>query len=119
MNCYLAKIVFRIICGEGKHIPQFDEQFRLIYAEDDFHAFQKARQIGEKEEDNFLNEVKKMVRWKFVDVCELRELNELTDGVELHSEIHEYESAEAEIYIIKERSKHLHDVCLQKSFLMN
>jgi hypothetical protein len=48
MNCYLAKIVYRIICGEGKHMPQFDEQLRLIYAEDDFHAFQKARIIGEK-----------------------------------------------------------------------
>jgi hypothetical protein len=119
MNCYLAKIVFRIICGEGKHIPQFDEQFRLIYAEDDFHAFQKARQIGEKEEDNFLNDVEKMVRWKFVDVCELRELNELIDGAEVHSVIHEYENAEAEIHIIKERSKDLHDACLQKSFLMN
>ncbi|MEP7129294.1 MAG: DUF4288 domain-containing protein, partial [Chitinophagales bacterium] len=29
MNWYLAKIVFRIICGDGLHQPQFDEQLRL------------------------------------------------------------------------------------------
>jgi len=26
MNWYLAKLVFRIICGDGDHTPQFDEQ---------------------------------------------------------------------------------------------
>ena len=30
MKWYLAKIVYRIICGEGNHTPQFDEQLRLI-----------------------------------------------------------------------------------------
>ena len=35
MKWYLAKLVYRIICGEGNHKPQFDEQLRLIYAEDD------------------------------------------------------------------------------------
>ncbi len=30
MKWYLAKLVFRIICGEGNHTPQFDEQFVLF-----------------------------------------------------------------------------------------
>jgi len=33
MNWYLAKMVFRIICGEGNHTAQFDEQLRLISGE--------------------------------------------------------------------------------------
>ena len=30
MNWYLAKIVYRIICGDGNHTAQFDEQLRLV-----------------------------------------------------------------------------------------
>ena len=30
MKWYLAKMIFRIICGEGEHTPQFDEQLRLV-----------------------------------------------------------------------------------------
>ena len=49
MNWYLSKIIFRIICGEGRHTPQFDEQLRLIAATDEQQAFEKAMAIGEKE----------------------------------------------------------------------
>ena len=35
MNWFLAKIVYRIVCGKGEHTPQFDEQLRLIGAEDE------------------------------------------------------------------------------------
>ena len=47
MKWFLAKLVFRIHCGNGNHTPQFDEQLRLIYAEDELHAFHKARLLGE------------------------------------------------------------------------
>jgi hypothetical protein len=55
MEWYLAKLVYRIICGSGEHTAQFDEQLRLIYAEDELHAFNKAQLIGEKEQDSFFN----------------------------------------------------------------
>ncbi len=51
MNWYLTKIVYHIICGKGNHKPQFDEQLRLISAENNLHSFQKARLLGKKEED--------------------------------------------------------------------
>ncbi len=41
MNWYLSKIVYRIICGQGNHTPQFDEQLRLIQAESTQEAFEK------------------------------------------------------------------------------
>ena len=119
MKWYLAKIVYRIVCGDGNHTAQFDEQLRLIEAEDDMHAFQKARIMGDKEEDNFLNDVQKPVQWKFMDVTEIHALNELIDGAEIYSVITEKEVAEKYIYVIKERSKYLHEACLQKTFLMN
>ena len=34
MNWYLSKLVFRIVCGDGQHRAQFDEQLRLIAAAD-------------------------------------------------------------------------------------
>ena len=53
MNWYLTKIVFRIVCGEGKHTPQFDEQLRVIAADNKEEAFYKARAIGKDEEEFF------------------------------------------------------------------
>jgi hypothetical protein len=119
MKWYLAKIVYRIICGEGNHTPQFDEQLRLVYAEDDMHAFQKARLIGDGEEDNFLNNDQKPVHWKFIDVAELHPLNDLIDGAEIYSRICEKEDAENYTRVINTRAKHLHETCFQKTFQMN
>ena len=107
MKWYLAKLVYRIICGEGNHKPQFDEQLRLIYGEDDLHAFQKARTTGHHEEDTFLNNAQKLVHWKFIDVSELYPLNELTDGAEIYSRICEEEDAENYIKITHKRASHL------------
>ena len=42
MKWFLAKIVYRIICGSGNHTPQFDEQLRLIEADSEEDAFKKA-----------------------------------------------------------------------------
>jgi hypothetical protein len=89
MNWYLSKIVFRIICGEGQHTPQFDEQLRLIIADNEQEAFDKAMIIGEKEQDGFYNHEQKLVQWKFVNVAELYKLSGLLDGAEVYSRIQE------------------------------
>ena len=65
-NWYLVKMVFRIICGDGNHTAQFDEQLRLLRADDELHAFQKARRLGEREQDNFLNAASKPVQWGYL-----------------------------------------------------
>ena len=118
MKWYLAKLVFRIICGEGNHTPQFDEQLRLLFAENELHAFQKARIIGDSEEDNFLNNDQKPVRWKFIDVSELHSLNELVDGAEIYSRIIEEDNAEEYSRITSKRANYLHESCLEKTFEM-
>jgi hypothetical protein len=119
MKWYLAKLVYRIICGEGAHTPQFDEQLRLVYAEDDLHAFQKARTTGHKEEDNFLSNKQKPVLWKFIDVSELYALTELVDGAELYSRILEEEQADRYIQVTHERATHLLQTSMQKSIPLN
>jgi hypothetical protein len=107
MNWYLAKIVYQIICGEGHHTPQFDEQLRLIAAPDEQEAFHKAQRIGITEEESFYNDKQHLVRWKFVDVCELYRLSELIDGAELYSRIQEAGSAESYIDMIHRKSEYI------------
>lgn len=119
MKWYLAKLVFRIICGEGNHTPQFDEQLRVVFAENEMHAFQKARILGDSEEDNFLNNDHKPVSWKFIDVSELHPLNELIDGAEIYSRINEEDDADDYTRIINRRAKYLHEKCLESTFEMS
>jgi hypothetical protein len=95
MKWYLAKVVFRIICGDGEHAAQFDEQLRLISATNEDEAFNKARAIGKNEQDIFYNLKQQMVQWQFVNVSELYLLHELIDGAELYSRINEVDDAEA------------------------
>jgi hypothetical protein len=107
MQWYLAKLVYRIICGDGSHTPQFDEQLRLVMADDELHAFYKARKIGEKEQDNFLNASQKPVHWKFIDVPEVFKLDDLIDGAEMYSRIHEEDDADIYIRVTKLKATHL------------
>ena len=95
MNWYLAKMVYQIICGEGHHTAQFDEQLRLIAASNEDEAFEKARGLGSEEQDSFLNQRNQLVRWKFVNVSELYLLSQLIDGAEIYSHINEVDDAEA------------------------
>jgi hypothetical protein len=97
MNWYLTKIVYQIICGEGLHRPQFDEQLRLIQAGVQQEAFEKAMEIGYKEEDTFRNARNEVVQWKFIGVPEVHLLANLADGAELYSRITETE--DADIYV--------------------
>jgi hypothetical protein len=107
MNWYLAKVVYQIICGEGKHTAQFDEQLRLINAIDKLQAFDKAQSIGISEEDNFLNNLNKPVAWKFIGVAEIYLLDQLIDGAEMYSTIHEEEDGDCYIQTVKLRAEYL------------
>lgn len=107
MNWYLSKLVFRIICGEGAHKPQFDEQLRLIEAGNEKDAFEKAAEIGRMEEDAFYNQQHKLVQWKFINVAELYKLSDLLDGAELYSRIQEPDNAELYIELTNRKAAHI------------
>lgn len=95
MKWFLVKLVYRIVCGEGIHTPQFDEQLRLVMAGDEGEAFSKATLIGIKEQESFFNQHQQLVQWQFVNVSELYLLNDLVDGAEMYSHINEVEDADA------------------------
>ena len=107
MNWFLAKIIFRIVCGNGDHTPQFDKQLRLIQADDETEAFSKARVIGEKEQTSFLNEQERLVQWKFINVSELYKLSALIDGAELYSRVQEVDNADLYIGLVNKKATHI------------
>jgi Domain of unknown function (DUF4288) len=107
MNWYLAKFVYRILCGNGDHNPQFDEQLRLIAATNREEAFKKARETGQKEEESFYNQKQQLVQWQFINVSELYLLNELIDGAELYSRIEEKENADSYIHMVNKKADNL------------
>ena len=107
MNWFMAKIVYRIICGEGDHTPQFDEQLRLIVADNEDEALKKAYAIGRQEEECFYNVAEKLVQWKFINVAELFRIAELIDGAELYSKIEERENGELYTELIHKKAAYL------------
>ncbi len=107
MNWFLAKIVYRIICGDGNHTPQFDEQLRPITAENEKDALEKACSIGRQEEDCFYNNEEKLVHWKFINISELYKIAELIDGAELYSRIEEKENGDLYTELVHKRAAHL------------
>ena len=104
MNWYLAKIVFRIVCGDGDHTAQFDEQLRLISAVKKEEALLKAQLFGSRGEEIFFNSNQQLVHWQFVNVSELYKLSELIDGAELYSRIEEKENGDSYVQIINRKA---------------
>ena len=92
MNWYIAKIIFQIKCN-GQEKSQFDEHLRMIEAENFEEAFLKARILGINSEDSVISQRHGPVKWEFVNVLELREVEVLKDGLEIHSQVREMEEA--------------------------
>jgi hypothetical protein len=107
MNWYLAKIVYHIICGDGDHTAQFDEQLRLIKANNKEEAFHKAKQFGKAEEEIFLNDKQELVQWRFINVSALYKLGDLIDGAEVYSHIEERGDADEYIHTINKKADHI------------
>jgi hypothetical protein len=116
MQWYIAKIVFRIISGEGNHTPQFDEQLRLIHASNEFEAFEQARELGISEQDQFENVNNSTVEWRFIDIPEIQRFTGLNHGAEIYSRIIEEEDANRYTEIVQKKAEHIRDR-LQHSYL--
>ena len=106
MDWYIAKIVFRIE-HEQEQKAQFDEQLRLIQAENEPEALEKAQELGAKGSETFLNEKQESVKWVFVNVAELQKLNNITDGMELDSRTEEQEDAERYTNMIHKKARNI------------
>lgn len=87
MNWYLAKLVYRIVSGDGNHAPQFDVQYRLVRAENADWALEKAIILGRIGESTFENAKRESVKWKFIAVEDVSKIPVLDDGAQLYGQI--------------------------------
>lgn len=104
MNWYLATVVFQVICGDGDHAPQFDEQVRLVVAATSKEALEKAVSLGAQEAGVFYNNKQQLVQWKFVDVTEIFCLQHALDGAEVFSHLNEVTNAAAYTSLLQDKA---------------
>ena len=108
MNWYLAKIIYQVISGDGLHTPQFDEQFRLIKADELEWAWEKAQVVGRMGESIFQNDKAEDVHWKFITVEDVNLIQELEDGSQIYSRTEEPEDMEEYIQLTTTRAERLY-----------
>ncbi|MCU0419715.1 MAG: DUF4288 domain-containing protein [Cyclobacteriaceae bacterium] len=86
MNWYIARFVYQIVLPNAAGAPQFDEQVRLVRADEAAWAWEKAHVLGRLGECTLENENNQSVQWKFVGVTNMYPLHDLADGAELFSD---------------------------------
>jgi hypothetical protein len=105
MKWYLVKLVYQVVSGNGAHTPQFDEQLRLIRAEELDWAREKAKMLGQIGAFSFLNNRKEEVNWRFIDVVDICEIGEIEDGAQLYSTTEEPEDVSLYLNVISAKAK--------------
>ncbi|WP_162618727.1 DUF4288 domain-containing protein [Pedobacter yulinensis] len=116
MKWFAVKYIFRIISGEGKHSPQFDEQTRLLLSADKLNAFEKARSLAGQLNKSFRNRFGDLVSWKFVEIVEINEVANPEDGVEINSTIIEPENVTGFLEEIRLKKNYLSENTLSLNF---
>lgn len=105
MKWYLVKLVYQVVSGNGAHTPQFDEQLRMIRAEELDWARAKAKVLGQIGAFSFLNNRKEEVNWKFIDVVDICEIE---DGAQLYSTTEEPEDVSSYLNGISAKAKRIY-----------
>lgn len=87
MNAYTAQLIFKITCGD---VPteQYEEQWRLVFADDNRKAIDEARKVAKNEEATFVDRHGRTITWQFIAVKDLQMI-EIENGVQLFSMIKE------------------------------
>lgn len=114
MNWYLVKLVFQVLRSGGNHTPQFEEQVRLIRADEVNWAYEKATVIGWLEQGCFLNNSEAHIEWKFIDVAEVYPIDNPEDGVLLYSSTEEPMDAVAYSQVIRQKAQRSLHISLHK-----
>ena len=104
MNWYLTKLVFRITCGDGKHQPQFDEQLRLISAENEENALAKIDRLIREEQEILGSKNQSAIRWDFINMTEFYQLDEFKDGSEIYFNIPDVKDADQYIEMVNQKA---------------
>ncbi len=98
MQPFTAQIIYRIEC-EGLPTDQYEEQWRLVYAENEEQALSEAKVTGSAEEATFIDRHGRAIRWLMLAVKHLQPVD-LTHGGLLFSIVREAELIPAPLWSV-------------------
>jgi len=98
MKTFIAQIIYQIDC-DGTPTNQYEEEWRLYYADDMDIALQKARVSATYEEEILIDRHGRSISWKLVAVKDMQEV-QLDNGALLFSTIKEVEPIAAPVWSI-------------------
>lgn len=96
MRAFTAQIIYRIEC-DGRFTDQYEEQWRLVFADDEQKAVTEARATGQNEETTFVDRHGRTIYWRMLAVKDLRPV-ELVNGGLLFSTVREAEMIPAPVW---------------------
>ncbi|MBS1688820.1 MAG: DUF4288 domain-containing protein [Bacteroidetes bacterium] len=97
MKTFVAQIVYRIECEE-QSTDQYEEQWRLIFAEDEPLALKEAQKVAKDEEATIIDRHGRTIIWKLVAVKDLQPI-EIGNGELLFSVVKEVEPIAAPVWV--------------------
>jgi len=105
MKWFSVNCIYRVVCGEGKLSPQFNEQIRLLQANSRLEALEKINQNANKYNLPFKNCNGEQVNWEFLGIGSLIEITKPEDGVEVAAKILEPKSVERYLENLAHRTR--------------
>jgi hypothetical protein len=96
MQSFTAQIIYRIEC-EGMPTDQYEEQWRLVYADDQQQALTVAKETAKKEETTFIDRHGRTIAWRMLAVKDLQPVD-LANGSLLFSTVREAEPVAAPLW---------------------
>lgn len=85
MRTYASQIIFSIKC-DGKFTGQYDEQWRLVFADDEQTAIEQSKDIGKEEGKVMVDRHGRTICWEMIAIKDIQEL-ELGHGALLTSKV--------------------------------
>jgi Domain of unknown function (DUF4288) len=107
MKTYIAKLIFNINIDQGHNRSKFDEQVRLIKANNMPEAIEKAKNIGEAEESSFISPQQHLIKWEFISIIDIYEIEAMNEGQQLYSYSIYKKDAGHFIQYVKEKYKQI------------
>lgn len=98
MRTFTAQIIYRIEC-EGLPTDQYEEQWRLVYADDEERALAEARKAGKNEEATFIDRHGRTMCWRMLAVKDIQPI-ELKNGGLLFSMVREATMVPAPLWAV-------------------
>ena len=96
MGTFTAQIIYRIEC-EGLPTDQYEEQWRLVYADNEELALIAAREMGKNEDTTFIDRHGRTISWRMLAVKDIQPI-ELINGGLLFSMVREAEMVAAPLW---------------------